>query len=162
MPRDQPHPWSLSSTREEKERGPGKEVAYWNYHDELTAADGLVLKGTRVVIPKSLQPGVLRQLHYAHQGAEKCKLRAKGSVFWANINRDIEELVKSCPPCQRHQKLNVKGPLLLHDVPQKLWHILGSDIFFWNNANYLVVGDYCSKFPVVSSSFFSHLQSLHT
>jgi len=141
--------------------------AYWNYRDELTVANGLILKGTRIVIPKPLQPDVLQQLHYAHQGAEKCKLRAKGSVFWANINRDIEELVKSCPPCQRHQKLNVKEPLLPHDVPQKPWHTLGSDIFFWNNANYLVVVDYYSKFPVVkklsnlhSSAVIAHLKSV--
>ncbi|KAL9978440.1 hypothetical protein ACROYT_G015954 [Oculina patagonica] len=141
--------------------------AYWNYRDELTVANGLILKGTRIVIPKSLQPDVLQQTHYAHQGAEKCKLRAKGSVFWANINRDIEELVKSCPPCQRHQKLNVKEPLLPHDVPKKPWHTLGSDIFFWNNANYLVVVDYYSKFPVVkklsnlnSSAVIAHLKSV--
>jgi len=70
--------------------------AYWNYCDELNVADGLILKGTRIVIPGSLQSHVLKQLHYAHEGAEKCKLRAKGSVFWANINHDIEELVKSC------------------------------------------------------------------
>ena len=97
----------------------------------------------------SLQPDVLKQLHYAHQGAEKCKLRAKGSVFWANINRDIEEIVKSCPPCQHHQKLNVKEPLLPQDVLQKPWHTSGSDIFHWNNANYLLVVDYYNKFPVV-------------
>ena len=64
---------------------------------DTTLSDGLILKGTRIVIPESLQPDVLKQLHYAHQGSEKCKLMAKGSVFWANINRDIEELVKSCP-----------------------------------------------------------------
>ena len=50
---------------------------YRNYRDELTVANGLILKGTRIIIPKSLQPEVLEQLHYAHQGAEKCKLRAK-------------------------------------------------------------------------------------
>lgn len=66
----------------------------------------LILKGSRIVIPKSLQPDVLHQLHYAHQGAEKCKLRAKGSVFWANINRDVGEMVKSCVPCQRHKNVN--------------------------------------------------------
>ena len=47
---------------------------YWNYYDELTVADGLILKGTRIFIPGFLQPDVLKQLHYAHQGAEKCKL----------------------------------------------------------------------------------------
>ena len=87
---------------------------------EMTLADGLILKGTLIVTPKSMQPDVLQQLHYAHQDAENCKLRAKRSVFWATITRDIEELVKKFSLCQHHQKLIVKEPLLPHDMPQKL------------------------------------------
>ena len=59
---------------------------FWNYGDELTVANGVILKGMCILIPKSLQADVLQQLHYTHQGAEKCKLRAMGSVFWVNIN----------------------------------------------------------------------------
>ena len=51
--------------------------------------------------------------------------------------------------------------------PQKPWHTLGSDIFHWNNANYLLVVDYYSKFPVVkklasiqSSAVIAHLKSV--
>lgn len=55
--------------------------AYWNYHDQVNVADGLILKGTSIVIPRSLQPDALHQQQYALQGSEKCKLRAKGSVF---------------------------------------------------------------------------------
>ena len=73
--------------------------AFCNYRNELTVSDGVILKGRRIHIPKSLQVDVLQQLHYAHQGAKKCKLGDKGSVFWVNINRDIEEMVKTCAPC---------------------------------------------------------------
>ena len=140
---------------------------YWNYRDELAVADGLVLKGTRIVVPKTLQPVVLEQLHYAHQGAEKCKLMAKGSVFWASINADIDEMVKGCAPCQRHQSANVKEPLHPHNVPQRPWHTVGSDLFFWNNSAYLLVCDYYSKFPLVrklnniqSNTTIAHLKSI--
>ena len=129
--------------------------------------DGLILKGTRIIIPTSLKPVVLQKLHYAHQGAEKCKLRAKGSVFWANINRDIKEMVKSCIPCQRPQNINVKEPLIAHDVPQKPWDTLGSDLFDWNDSSYLIVSDYYSKFPLVrrlsnnrSATTIAHLKSI--
>ena len=166
---------SLSALREvilctdgpKRDLSPAYLHSYWNYRDELTVADSLILEGTRIVIPKSLQSDVLKQLHYDHQGAEKCNLRANGSVFWANINRDIEDLVKNCPPCQHHQNLNVKEPLPPHDVPQKPWHTLGSDMFHWNNTNYLLVVDYYSKFPVVkkltsiqSSAVIAHLKSV--
>ena len=41
--------------------------AHWNYRYELTVADGFILKRPRIIIPKSLQPDVLQQLHYAQQ-----------------------------------------------------------------------------------------------
>ena len=146
---------------------PSHLYGYWNYRDELTVANGLILKGTRIIIPKSLQPEVLVQLHYAHQGVEKCKLRAKGSVFWANINADIENMIKGCSPCQHNQHVNVKEPLTPHDIPPKPWHTLGSDLFFWNNESYLLVSDYLSKFPVIrklcniqSNTVIAHMKSI--
>ena len=33
---------------------------FWNYRDELSMVDGLVLKGNRIVIPKSLQGYMLQ------------------------------------------------------------------------------------------------------
>ena len=54
-----------------------------------------------------------------------------------------------------------------HDVPQKPWHTLGSDLFFWNNSPYLLVSDYYSKFPLVrklndirSDTTIAHLKSI--
>ena len=79
----------------------------------------------------------------------------------------LKNWLRAAPPCQRHQKLNVKEPLLTYNVPQKPWHTLVSNIFFWNNANYLLVVDSYSKFPVVkkltsiqSSAVIAHLKSV--
>jgi hypothetical protein len=63
--------------REKRSECPAYVHPYWNYRDDLTVSNGLILKGSHIVIPRSLQPEVLQQLYYAHQGAEKCKLRAK-------------------------------------------------------------------------------------
>ena len=30
-----------------------------------------------------------------------------------------------------------------------LWHTLGTDLFYWNKMDYLVIGDYFSKFLLV-------------
>ena len=116
-----------------------------DYRDELTVADGVILKGTRILIPKTLQADVLQQLHYAHQEAKKCKLCANSSMIWVNINSDIEEMVKSCAPCQRNQRMNLKEPLKPHNIPQKPWHTLRCDLFFWINLSYKLLFDYYSK-----------------
>ena len=39
---------------------------YWNYRDELSILDGLVLKGVRIVIPYQCREEILTQLHEGH------------------------------------------------------------------------------------------------
>lgn len=102
-------------------------IYFWNYCDKLAVIDGVILKGICILILQSLQADVLQQLHYAHQGAERCKLRAKGLVFWVNINRDVEDMIKFCAPCQHNQNMNLKEPLMPYDIPQKPWHTCGCD-----------------------------------
>ena len=140
---------------------------FWNFRDELNVEDGIVLKGNRIVVPKSLHAAVLEQVHYAHQGAEKCKLRAKASVFWCGINRDIDDMVKLCAPCQTHQPANGKEPLIHHDVPKHAWHTLATDLFHWNGTEYMLIADYYSKFPIVrklnnasSTTVINHLRGI--
>ena len=146
---------------------PAHLLEFWNFRDELSVEDGLVLKGKWIVMPKSLRTAVLAQIRYAHQGTEKCKLRARDSVFWCGINRNIEDMVKSCAPCQAHQAANTKEPLMPQDVPKHAWHTLATDLFHWNGMEYLLVADYYSKFPVVrklnnisSNTVINHLKGI--
>ena len=44
---------------------------YFNYREELTVVDGLVLKGQRIVIPSKLRQSCLRRLHIAHMRINK-------------------------------------------------------------------------------------------
>ena len=50
---------------------------YWTFREELTIEDGLILKGTRIVIPNKKHETILNQIHDSHLGLTKCKLRAK-------------------------------------------------------------------------------------
>ena len=118
--------------------------------DELSTEDGIILKGERIVIPVSMKQDILQQLHHAHQGIEKNKLRARDAVYWSNINSDIEQMVASCPVCQEHLSSKQKEALLPHEVPNRPWEVaLGADLFQLNGAEYLIVAGYHSKFFVV-------------
>ena len=44
---------------------------YFNYREELTVVDGLVLKGQCIVIPSKLRESCLARLHIAHMGVNK-------------------------------------------------------------------------------------------
>ena len=76
---------------------------FWNFRCDLTLEDGLVLKGSRIVIPASMRNQVLQAIHLGHQGENKCILRARESVFWPGISSDIRHMVKDCDLCNKHQ-----------------------------------------------------------
>ena len=59
---------------------------FWNFRCDLVLEDGLVLKGSRIVIPKSMRNQVLQAIHVGHQGETKCILLARESVFWPGIS----------------------------------------------------------------------------
>ena len=111
---------------------PAQLVPFWNFRYDLSVQDGRMLKGQCSILPNTLH--ATEQIHYAHQGAEKCKLRAKAAVFWCGINHDIDEMVKSCAPCQAHKVANTKDTLIPHDVPKHAWHNLCTDLFNWNGT----------------------------
>ena len=122
---------------------------YWSFRDELAVEDSIILKGSRIVIPGTLQSRILSKLHTAHQGIEKTKLRARTSVFWRSLNKDIEQMIKSCPTCQKHQSKQNKEPLIQTEVPPRPWHTIGTDLFDLDEEEYLLVADYYSKYPFV-------------
>ena len=122
---------------------------YWTYREELSIENSLIFKSNRIIIPQSLQGEILSKLHASHQGTEKTKLRARTSVFWRNLNKDIEELTKSCSKCQELQSKQAREPLLQTEVPPRAWHTIGTDIFYLDDDEFLLVADYYTKYPFV-------------
>ena len=122
---------------------------YWPFRDELTVDDGIIMKSDRIVIPLRARSEILAKLHLAHQGVEKTRLRARSCVYWININRDIENMIQRCDICQRELCAQPSEPLMQHEVPSRPWQIVGTDLFSIGRNNYLIIGDYYSKFPFV-------------
>ena len=61
--------------------------------------DGIILKGTRIVIPAKKCEAVLNIIHEGHLGLNKCKLHAKETVYWPGLNDKLEKLVLKCELC---------------------------------------------------------------
>ena len=78
-----------------------------------------MLKGRQILIPQSMQKEILQQLHQGHQGVEKTRRLARDTVYWVNINRDIEVICKSWHACQENQVINTKEPRMPHTPPTR-------------------------------------------
>ena len=122
---------------------------YWTFREEIAIEDSLLFKGQRIIVPQSLQSEILNRLHTGHQGMEKTKLRARTSVFWRNISRDIDDMTRSCTVCQEFHPKQSKETLIPTEVPPRAWHTVGTDIFLFDDDEYLIIADYYSKYPFV-------------
>ena len=90
---------------------------YWNFRDELSVLDGVLLKGNNIIVLKSVRTDVLKQIHEGHFSVSKCRLRARTSVCWSVLNNDISDLVGQCETCQPSQLRNQKEPLVSVEIP---------------------------------------------
>ena len=75
-------------------------LPYQRVKDQLNIDKECVLKANRVIVPVKLKDKVMQMLHSEHMGISKTKNLARYYVWWPKIDEDIENLVKSCEPCQ--------------------------------------------------------------
>ncbi|KAI8516719.1 hypothetical protein Bbelb_053000 [Branchiostoma belcheri] len=124
---------------------------YWTIRDDISIENGILLAGSRIIIPKSLQKEVLQTIHEGHMGEEKCKLRAKSAVYWIGMYKEIEKMVQTCRTCQKYQNSQQKEEMTPTETPSRPWKKVGADLFYLNQEWFLLVVDYYSKFPIVKT-----------
>ena len=130
---------------------------YWDFRDELSTDDGLLLKGLRLIIPGELQKEYLHRLHEGHLSSNKVQENAREDMYWIGIDADIEDYTKRCQKCIKQSQI-AKEPLQPHDIPEGPWRKLGMDYFNFNGNFYVLICDYFSKFPFLykaKTSFWS-------
>jgi len=134
--------------------------------DELSVHKGLLLRGNRLVIPPALRKEILAKIHSGHQGATKCRARARQSVWWPGLGKELEDLISNCTVCCRHSNQHAE-PLLPSAFPDHPWQKVATDLFEWKKTNYLIVVDYYSRYiemarlsTSTSNDVITHLKSI--
>ena len=149
------------SSIEEKERDEVSLHPYWNFRDELTIESGILMKNSKVLIIETLKQKYLMQIHQGHQGIEACRSRAREFVFWINLNNDLKELVEKCDICQSQQNSTTIVQKYVSEVPPHPWHTLGSDLFYFQRIDFLVIVDYFSQVPDRQKDSKFYIQCSH-
>ena len=123
---------------------------YWSTRGELTVVQNILLKGTRIVIPSSMRLEILDKIHEGHQGIAKCRERAKSSMWWPGLSREIQDLVQQCRTCALDRD-NKPEPLIATLLPDHPWQIVATDLFQMRGTDYLIVTDYYSRYLEVAA-----------
>ena len=123
---------------------------YRNVKNSLNIEGNVVLKDARVVIPKSLQNKLLETLHEEHMGVNKTKSLARSYVWWPSIDKDIENLILACMPCQSFRNCPPKVSSHSWEYPKGAWHRVHVDFAGPDNGvMFFIIVDAYTKWPEV-------------
>lgn len=145
----------------ERKEIPKEILPYYNIRNELYLwGDQCIGRGTRAVIPASLQGQVLQLIHEGHFGIVKCKQRMRALAWWPKVDEHCESFVRNCIACANSDKSASQStvPLKPTPFPDSPWKELSIDIMgpiesAPRGFRYLVVlHDFYSKWPEALAS----------
>ena len=121
---------------------------YFKVRDDFTIdSDGFLCKQGQLVVPKALVKTYLQRLHSMHQGSGKMMARARTSLWWPFMARDISNHAKSCLPCETNKDSNQAELILTHEPSQYPFQHLHMDIGQEQGYYYLITTCQFSGYP---------------
>ena len=125
--------------------------AYELVSHELACIGQVVLRGTRIVVPRTLRRRVLDLAHEGHQSIVKTKEHLSSKVWWPGIDNEAEKKCRECFGCHMVTK-HVPLPLIKPTrLPERAWQEVAVDLLgpLPTGEHLLVVVDYFSRWMEV-------------
>jgi hypothetical protein len=89
---------------------------FWSHRESLSMDnDGFIVKNGHLLVPAGLRQTYLQRLLAMHQLAKKMEARARRSIWWPFITRDIKNIAKTCLPCQENLPSQAPEPERAHE-----------------------------------------------
>ena len=123
---------------------------YWCHRNELAIHDRLLLKGNRIIIPSSARMDHLSRLHDGHQGLSSTLQRARKTIYWPNMKKDIEDMIKKCDKCQIFSQKKEKVPHRQISASQPM-EVTSADIMDYKGKPVLVMIDFYSGYLMTNN-----------
>ncbi|UYV73598.1 K02A2.6-like [Cordylochernes scorpioides] len=118
--------------------------------EELTVVQGILLLGTRVVIPRKFRAKIKTELHQGHLGVVKIKALARNFIWWPGIDREIEEITRVCRECNINNHTLKQESVHRWESAPTPWYRVHLDFAGpFMNKMFLIVIDSYSKWPEV-------------
>ena len=142
----------------------GKSV-YGKVLTELSYAQGVLVRGDRVVIPDSLLAEVIALAHEGHPGIELTLRNLRDRVWFPNMNKLVTEYVATCLGCTAAVPHNPPAPIVNRETPEGPWKVCAADYkgpIGGNRGYYFhVLVDTYSKWPEVTVTKSTKFEKLY-
>ena len=94
--------------------------------EELWVLGQLVLRGDRIIMTESLWKHTIALAYEGHQGMTRTKARLREKVWWPNMDKQVEQFVKTCHPCKTE-------PIRSTTLPEVPWGDIVVDLVTCRN-----------------------------
>lgn len=137
--------------------------AYRKFQDQITIADGLVMKQDKVILPEVLWGKAIDKAHQGgHPGINNLKKRIRSHFWIPGLNKLAEEKIKTCKMCQQFTNTGSKQPQKLILPPKEAWQEVSIDLFgpMPDSKHVVVIQDVKTRFPdakIISSTGARHV-----
>ncbi|KAJ8046887.1 hypothetical protein HOLleu_05717 [Holothuria leucospilota] len=121
-------------------------LPYYSVKHELSIQDNVILKGDRIVVPKSARHAICRELHSANLGLESTLRLARESLYWPNMTSELKDYISKCETCNTSITSQPKEPLVNHELPDRPWEKIAIDFFTVDGSDYMVTVDWYSDY----------------
>ena len=88
-----------------------------------------------MLVPNDLRKQMIQRIHSTHIGADGCLRRARESIYWPGMTRDIKDHTAQCDVCRSFDNKQSKETLRSHVVTNRPWAKVGVDIRFLGNRS---------------------------
>ena len=137
---------------------------YYNVRDRLSIVNGMLMYSfedgvKRTVVPKACRQQMITNLHAANQGSTNMSARARNTLYWPNMDKDIRIHVESCSTCRENSPTKSKEPLEMTPPPEYPFQKTVADLFEEAEEYYLAYVDRLTgfaelaHFPTSTSSY---------
>ena len=93
---------------ETKKQTPKDVQDFWNYRDEISEADGILLKGEKIIAPQKMRNEMLARVHDSHMGMERSSLNGEQEIL--SFGQGWDSKSTTWYPNAKHAK-NFKRPI---------------------------------------------------
>ncbi|XP_057299437.1 uncharacterized protein K02A2.6-like [Hydractinia symbiolongicarpus] len=124
---------------------------YYPSRLQLSIVNDILMFANKIVIPPTLRESIISIAHEGHQGQVRTKQRLRKKVWWPRMGSSVEAHIKSCHGCQVTAGAQIKTPVVMTEIPDSAWLMLGCDLCgpFPTGEHLLVCIDYYSRYPEV-------------
>ena len=120
-------------------------------HELCITDQEIFLRADRIVLPNKLRQQAINLAHEDHTGMVRCKQRLRSKLWWPEIDKQLEEKIRCCHPCQLVGHSPRPEPVKPTSLPKEPWSKLAIDVCgpFPTGEQVVVLTDYYSRWPEI-------------